>query len=87
MISEVGFEKHASEADNRALSLARAETVPRYLIEKGVPEHRLVAQGLGARRPASSNSTAGGRERNRRAELRLILGDTGSPSATQAPPL
>lgn len=73
-----------TELHNRTLSLARAETVRRYLIGKGVPAQRLMAQGLGPRRPASTNTTAGGRERNRRAELRLILGP-GVSQASQAP--
>jgi outer membrane protein OmpA-like peptidoglycan-associated protein len=75
-----------TEFHNSTLSQARADTVRRYLIEKGVPSQRLVARGLGPRRPASTNTTAGGRERNRRAELRLILADTGAAQATQAPP-
>lgn len=90
-IQRVVIEGHTdtvgSETSNRTLSLARAETVRRYLIEKGVPGQRLVARGFGPRRPASTNATTGGRERNRRAELRLILGEVGSPQVLQAPSL
>jgi len=74
-----------TELHNRTLSLARAETVRRYLIEKGIAAERLRAEGFGPRRPASNNTTPGGRERNRRAELRLILIDSGTSQPTQAP--
>jgi outer membrane protein OmpA-like peptidoglycan-associated protein len=89
-IQRVVIEGHTdtvgTELHNRTLSLARAETVRRYLIEKGVPAERLLAEGFGPRRPASKNTTPGGRERNRRAEFRLILVDSGaSPQPVQAP--
>lgn len=92
-IQRVVIEGHTdtagTELHNSALSLSRAETVRRYLIEKGVSAQRLVAQGLGPRRPASTNTTAKGRERNRRAELRLILilSESGASQPSQAPPL
>lgn len=90
-IQRVVIEGHTdtvgSEASNRTLSQERAEAVRRYLIEKGVPAQRLVAQGFGFQRPVRSNSTAGGREHNRRAELRLILGEHAQSGATQVPPL
>ncbi|RYZ44152.1 MAG: OmpA family protein [Myxococcaceae bacterium] len=77
-----------SDAVNQRISLARAESVLRYLVQKGVPASRLEARGFGARRPASSNATQEGREHNRRAELRLLLGEPAPPppSPTQAPP-
>lgn len=88
-IQRVVIEGHTdtvgSEASNRTLSLDRAETVRRYLIEKGVPGERLVARGFGFQRPASSNATTGGREQNRRAELQLILGEPALAEPTQAP--
>ncbi|KFE65400.1 OmpA family protein [Hyalangium minutum] len=90
-IQRVVIEGHTdtvgSEASNRTLSQERAETVRRYLIEKGVPSQRLVAQGFGFRRPVSSNASTEGREHNRRAELRLLLGEPAQTGATQAPPL
>lgn len=90
-IQRVVIEGHTdavgSKASNRTLSLERAEAVRRYLIEKGVPAQRLVAQGFGFQKPASSNATAGGREHNRRAELRLILGEPAQTGVIQAPPM
>lgn len=88
-IHQVVIEGHTdtvgTELYNRTLSLARAETVRRYLIEKGVAAERLRAEGLGPRRPASNNTTPGGREKNRRAELRLILVGSGASQPSQAP--
>jgi OOP family OmpA-OmpF porin len=72
-------------AYNQALSRARAEAVRRYLIERGVPAHRLVARGFGPARPADTNTTVQGREKNRRVEVLLMLGHS-SPVLTESPP-
>jgi outer membrane protein OmpA-like peptidoglycan-associated protein len=58
---------------NRRLSLARAEAVRGYLVSQGVDAARLQAQGFGPDRPAQPNTTAAGREANRRVEF-VILG-------------
>jgi outer membrane protein OmpA-like peptidoglycan-associated protein len=44
-----------------------------------------VAQGFGANRPLSSNTTEEGREQNRRAEVLLMLGNA-KPVFTESPP-
>ena len=56
---------------NLELSLARANSVRNYLIEKGIPADSLAASGAGPDRPLGSNDTAEGRARNRRIEFRL----------------
>ena len=61
-----------SAATNRRLSLARAAAVRAYLLQHGVPPDRLVARGYGPSDPVASNSTAEGRARNRRVELRQL---------------
>ena len=57
---------------NTTLSQSRAESVMRYLIERGVPAARLEARGYGPDRPIAGNDTADGRSMNRRVELERI---------------
>lgn len=56
---------------NLALSLARAQTVARYLITRGVPAARLKVQGFGSAFPVAANDTAEGKALNRRTEIVL----------------
>jgi outer membrane protein OmpA-like peptidoglycan-associated protein len=57
---------------NRRLSEARAESVKRVLVTLGVAPSRLETRGFGPDRPLTSNSTAEGREKNRRVEFVII---------------
>ncbi|HVU53364.1 MAG TPA: OmpA family protein [Polyangia bacterium] len=54
---------------NRALSLARAESTRKYLVDHGIDASRIETAGFGASRPLASNDTADGRAMNRRTEL------------------
>lgn len=56
---------------NWELSTARATTVARYLITRGVSPDRLSAVGYGDTRPRASNASAAGRALNRRVVLVL----------------
>jgi chemotaxis protein MotB len=56
---------------NWELSAARAISVVRYLIDKGVPPSRLVAAGFGEFQPIDSADTDEARRKNRRIELKL----------------
>jgi len=56
-------------AYNQRLSQRRANAVSNYLEDLGVGGSRLDANGHGESSPKSSNSTASGRQRNRRVEL------------------
>jgi outer membrane protein OmpA-like peptidoglycan-associated protein len=57
-------------AKNQALSEKRAEAVKTYLVSNsGVPAERLTAKGFGSSKPAASNDTEAGRQKNRRVEL------------------
>lgn len=58
---------------NQALSEQRAMAVVEVLRGNGVAASRLLAVGMGARRPLASNATAEGRDANRRVELRIIV--------------
>lgn len=58
--------------DNFFLSQDRADSVRRYLIERGVEAERLVAEGYGEEQPIDTNSTSAGRSRNRRVEFVIV---------------
>lgn len=60
-----------SIATNRKLSQLRAESVQRYLIQRGVAGARLSAVGYGPARPIATNFTYEGRVTNRRVEFSL----------------
>jgi outer membrane protein OmpA-like peptidoglycan-associated protein len=57
------------EDANLALSQARADAVRVALISKGVAADRIEVRGNGEARPIASNSTAAGRQLNRRVEV------------------
>jgi chemotaxis protein MotB len=61
--------KKSKWADNLELSSQRAMAVARYLIQKGVAENKIGATGYGSARPIASNSTAVGKQKNRRVEI------------------
>jgi len=64
-----------NEEWNKQLSLARAETVARYLGDRGINQERLVVVGAGSSLPVADNSTRYGRSLNRRIEIRLSSKD------------
>lgn len=57
---------------NMKLSQARANSVRKYLINKGVEPERLKAVGFGPTRPVADNLTEEGRAKNRRVEFTII---------------
>lgn len=61
-----------NEAANQRLSKLRAVAVANYLIQKGVDEKRIVANGYGSKEPVVDNFTEENRIKNRRVELRVI---------------
>lgn len=63
---------------NWELSSARASSVIRLFQNRGVLPERMVAVGLGEYRPAASNDTADGRNRNRRVTI-VILANNDVP--------
>ncbi len=54
------------------LSEARAREVASYLINKGIPAHRVRYKGYGKRKPVASNASAVGRRRNQRVEITIL---------------
>ena len=63
-----------SDELNQKLSEQRAESVRKYLIEQGLPGSSLTATGFGKTMPIADNSTAAGRQQNRRVEI-IISGE------------
>jgi outer membrane protein OmpA-like peptidoglycan-associated protein len=57
---------------NQRLSQQRADSVRRFLIDKGVNSGSLVAKGYGDQNPIASNDTEEGRFKNRRIEYKDI---------------
>ncbi|OQP86304.1 hypothetical protein BTR14_11510 [Rhizobium rhizosphaerae] len=57
--------------DNWELSSARATSVVKFLISKGVPADRLVAAGFGQYQPIAPGDSKEARDQNRRIELKL----------------
>jgi outer membrane protein OmpA-like peptidoglycan-associated protein len=57
---------------NLNLSKARADAVRDALIDRGVAEERLVAEGIGEARPVADNASAEGRRANRRVEIYIL---------------
>lgn len=54
---------------NQNLSRQRAESVRRFLTERGIESRRLSVSGYGFERPIASNDSATGRQQNRRVEV------------------
>ncbi len=55
-----------NDEDNLKLSQQRAENVMRHFVDYGIHPSRLKAEGYGESRPIADNSTAEGRQKNRR---------------------
>ena len=61
------------DAYNQQLSVSRAETVKKYLIERlHYASDNIITKGFAAKIPVTSNSTLAGRQKNRRVEIVLV---------------
>jgi OOP family OmpA-OmpF porin len=68
-----GYTGNAGDAEaNRRLSEADAKAMMNKLVSLGVDRSRLKARGYGEEAPVADNTTAEGRQRNRRVEIRVI---------------
>jgi outer membrane protein OmpA-like peptidoglycan-associated protein len=56
---------------NKKLSQRRAESVMKWLTQKGIKRERLEAQGFGMERPIADNATDEGKQTNRRVEFHI----------------
>jgi outer membrane protein OmpA-like peptidoglycan-associated protein len=73
VIEIAGHTDNVGAADaNQKLSEDRANAVKQYLIKKGIAANRVTAKGYGDTQPEADNSTAEGRQKNRRTEVHII---------------
>lgn len=71
--SVIGYTDNTGRDElNERLSKRRAESVKRYLVNKGVKASRLEVEGKGPKDPVATNETAEGRAQNRRVECRVL---------------
>lgn len=72
--AEIAGHTDSSGADeyNLRLSQQRADSVQAFLVSQGIDRNRLVARGYGESRPVADNTSAAGRERNRRVEFQVL---------------
>jgi OOP family OmpA-OmpF porin len=64
-----------SDKYNLDLSAKRAEAVKKYLGEQGISPERISTEGFGSTKPIADNSTAQGRDKNRRVEFKVVKPD------------
>jgi len=60
------------DAKNQQLSDDRAAAVKAYFVSKGISEDRITSEGFGETRPIAENTTAAGRAKNRRVEIKVV---------------
>ncbi|WP_242693366.1 OmpA family protein [Sabulibacter ruber] len=77
--TNVLIEGHAdntgTDAINQPLSERRAQSVANYAISLGVEPNRIQTRGYGSTQPVADNSTAAGRQQNRRVEVAIFASE------------
>lgn len=64
-----------SDEYNQNLSVKRANSVTSYLVGQGVSSSRFTTMGYGENQPIADNSTASGRQQNRRVEVAIYANE------------
>jgi outer membrane protein OmpA-like peptidoglycan-associated protein len=73
MVSIEGHTDNVGDANsNQRLSEKRAKACLDYLVKQGINATRLISAGYGETRPIGDNTTAAGRQENRRTEFNPI---------------
>jgi len=84
-IARLRIEGHTDDVGpsdfNRKLSAGRADSVAKYLADKGISMERLETRGAGEDEPIADNKTAKGRAENRRVEFEIV--EYGNPDGTR----
>jgi OmpA-OmpF porin, OOP family len=84
-----GTDSIGSAAYNYDLSERRADSVVQYLASKyGIAAHRFYLIGIGKDKEVAPNTTAEGRQQNRRVEIQLLsnMGSGQGPATSQSAP-
>ena len=76
-----------SDSYNLDLSTRRANSVKKYIEEKGIKPDRITAEGFGESKPIADNSTKEGRDKNRRVEFKIIKNDVVISSTSSNQPI
>ena len=85
-LSIEGYTDSTGAADfNQKLSEKRADSVQTYLAAQGIPTDSMTATGLGPADPVADNSTAAGRQKNRRVEIVISGQVIGTKIGSSAP--
>lgn len=85
LVVEGGTDSVGNKDYNYQLSERRAASVIQYLAgEYQVPAHKIYVIGLGKDKSVAKNSSASGRAKNRRVEVRLMTNSTEAPAQSAA---
>ncbi|GAB2960340.1 hypothetical protein GCM10027048_30010 [Hymenobacter coalescens] len=64
-----------SDAINQPLSERRAQAVANYTVQQGVESGRITTKGYGSTQPVADNTTAEGKQANRRVEIAIYANE------------
>jgi len=69
---QVHTDNQGASTESSVLSQSRADVIRLYLVSKGIRPDKIKALGLGSEFPIADNSTASGRAKNQRVEVRRV---------------
>ena len=75
VVVEGHTDNSGSDAINQPLSERRAQAVANYTTSQGVDASRITTKGYGASQPVADNTTAEGKQANRRVEVAIFAND------------